>query len=173
MGDLRGAPALVDDKFFSIDVPFDIYLYGHASKKLFVTENGMLCLDQDTNSRERRTGQNLPYRDQIPPYTMFPFWTDLMIDLGKPHGVFYEVVGDSGSRSLTVEWYVTRYGALDQYFHFNLLLEEARPNVVTFKYYEALDKGATCTIGVQGPQGKFFPSAFRGDMDFKIMTTSC
>jgi hypothetical protein len=53
-----------------------------------------------------------------------------------------------------VEWYVSRYGDSTQYYHFLVILEEARPNVVTYKYFEALDKGAKCTIGAQGPNGK-------------------
>lgn len=148
MGVLSSAPKKTDDIFLPLDIPFDVYLYGHPTEKLFVTDNGMLCLDEATNALESGTGKELPSREGIPPYTMFPFWTDLMIAQDKPHGIYYEIVGNDGARTLTIEWYVTRYGAEEQYFHFNLLLEEARLNVVTFKYYEALDKGATCTIGV-------------------------
>ncbi|KAK4239306.1 hypothetical protein C8A03DRAFT_32645 [Achaetomium macrosporum] len=151
MGALEGAPTNVDDEFRALDLPFAVTLYGYASTKLWVTDNGMLCLDQSTHARNNRTGKPLPSRENIPPYTMFPFWTDLMIVQGRPHGIYYEIVGEAPSRSITVEWYVTRYGNESQYFHFNLLLEEARPNVVTFKYYDAVDKGAECTIGVQGP----------------------
>ncbi|KAF4634236.1 hypothetical protein G7Y89_g3875 [Cudoniella acicularis] len=150
-GSLTGALTKIDDVFFQLDLPFAVTLYGHASTKIFVTDNGMLCLDKGTDAVNHRIGQVLPSRDGIPPYSLFPFWTDLMICEGKPHGIYYEIVGETGARTLTVEWYVTRYGQEDQYFHFNLLLEEARPNVVTFKYYDAVDKGAQCTIGVQGP----------------------
>jgi hypothetical protein len=144
-----------DDKFFQLpDLPFDVALYDHSSKKVFVTDNGMICLDQGTDeqAQARREGQLLPSRDGIPPYSLFPFWTDLVILKGKPHGIFYKIVGETGARSLTVEWYITRYKQETQYFHFSVLLQEARPNVVTFKYYDAVDKGAKCTIGVQGPR---------------------
>lgn len=113
-----------------------------------------MCLDKSTDARNNRNGKKLPSRNGIPPYSIFPFWTDLKICKGKPHGIYYEVVGEAPNRSLTVEWYVTRYNQESQYFHFNLLVEEAHPNVVTFKYYDAVDKGAKCTIGVQGPTGK-------------------
>jgi len=73
----------------------------------------------------------------------------------KPHGMFHETVGNAPNRSLTVVWYVTRYGKETQYFHFSLLLEEARPNIATFRYYSIEDKGAQCTVGVQGPRCKF------------------
>ncbi|KAI1125335.1 hypothetical protein F5Y10DRAFT_284396 [Nemania abortiva] len=151
MGALSGAPEKIDDVFKELDLSFAVTLYGHSSAKIWVSDNGMLCLDKGTDAYTNRTGKSLPSRENIPPYSMFPFWTDLMISQGKPHGIYYEVVGEAPNRSLTVEWYVTRYGQEDQYFHFNLLLEEARPGVVTYKYYDAVDKGAQCTIGVQGP----------------------
>ncbi|KAM0430375.1 hypothetical protein ACHAQK_010706 [Fusarium lateritium] len=68
-------------------------------------------------------------------------------------GIYYEITGQAPSRTLCVEWYASRYGDSTQYYHFLVILEEARPNLVTHKYLEALDKGAKCTIGAQGPNG--------------------
>jgi hypothetical protein len=48
---------------------------------------------------------------------------------------------------------MTRWSKEDQYFHFNLRIDEAHPNIVTYQYYDAVDKGAECTIGVQGANG--------------------
>lgn len=122
----------------------------------------MLCFDQDIKDPvHKREGQKLPYYDGVPKYTLFPFWTDLKLTKGKPHGIFYEIAGAVGARSLTVEWYVTRFKREEQYFQFTVLLEEAKPNVVTFKYYDAQDNGKVCTIGVQGPTCKsIFPPGF-------------
>lgn len=128
-------------------------MYGYSSSSLYITDNGMICLDRGTDARGRRLGEPLPYRDQIPDYSIFPYWTDLLIVAGKPHGVYYEFTGEAPNRALVVEWYVTRYSQEDQYFHFNVRFEEANPGVIEFKYYDAVDKGAECTIGVQGPSG--------------------
>ncbi|KAL9129307.1 MAG: hypothetical protein Q9217_002218, partial [Psora testacea] len=151
IGSLKGALDKVDDQFFRFDLPFAITLFNHRSEKVFVTDNGMLCMDQATDARKYKDGKSLPFRsDDFPVYSLFPFWADLMIGKDKPHGIFWEMVGNSPARSLIVEWYVTRFGQESQFFHFNLLYEEARPNVVTFKYYDTAEEG-NHTIGVQGP----------------------
>jgi hypothetical protein len=168
MGALAGAPEDIDDTFVPLDLPFAVTLYGYASTRVWVSDNGMLCLDGDTNAVKNREGQPLPSRNDIPRYSMFPFWTDLKITQGKPHGVYYEVTGDAPNRSLTIEWYVTRYQHESQYFHFCLIIEEARPNVVTFQYFDIVDQGAECTVGVQGPQGRSQVSALQG-----ITSTGC
>jgi hypothetical protein len=152
-GSLKGAPKLIDDEMFPVPpLPFAVTIYGHSSTKLFVTDNGVLCFDEGIKDpRGKREGQKLPHYDGVPPYSLFPFWTDLMLAKGKPHGIFYEIEGATGARTVTFEWYVTRYNHEEQYFQFTVLLEEAKPNIVTFRYYDALDKGKECTIGVQGP----------------------
>ncbi|GIJ91965.1 hypothetical protein Asppvi_010940 [Aspergillus pseudoviridinutans] len=156
VGSLRGATENIDDRWFPLELPFAVSLFNYSTNQVFVTDNGILSLDSGggTNS-EQRNGQILPFYDQIPAYSMFPFWTDLKICEGKPHGIYYEIIGEPGSRSLTVEWYVTRWSKEDQYFHFNLRIDEAHPNIVTYQYYDAVDKGAECTIGVQGANGVF------------------
>lgn len=78
-----------------------------------------------------------------------------MIKKGKPHGIYYEIEGTSPNRTMTIEWYVTRYDQQDMYFHFLVILEEARPSVVTFKYFDVNDKGVLGTVGVQGARSKF------------------
>ncbi|KAK4121110.1 hypothetical protein N657DRAFT_683209 [Parathielavia appendiculata] len=151
IGSLTGHHPTIDDVFHKVDLPFPVTLYGHASKTLWVTENGFICLDRHTDARAHRQGQPLPSRNGIPPHALFPYWADLMIAAGKPHGVYYEVSGAAPNRHFTVEWYVTRYKHEEQYFHFNATLEEAQPDIVSFRYYDVGDGGHECTVGVQGP----------------------
>ncbi|KAL4921350.1 hypothetical protein BDW62DRAFT_219500 [Aspergillus aurantiobrunneus] len=153
VGALSGAPEDVDDKAFTLTVPFPITLYGHSSTTLSINDNGMICLDQAPSQTiaNVRTGQQLPFRNGLAPYSLFPLWKDLKITKGKPHGIYYDVEGASPNRKLTIEYYVTRYNMEEQYFHFLVVLEEARPNVVTFRYYDVQDRGAEGTVGVQGP----------------------
>ncbi|RGP77228.1 hypothetical protein FLONG3_4743 [Fusarium longipes] len=149
VGSLGGATSDFDDIFYPIVSSFPITLYGHSSVNVFVSINGLLSLD--TGDRTY-THQPLPSRTGgLPAHTLFPFWCDLFIYKDTPQGIYYEITGQAPSRSLYVEWYVSRYGDKNQYYHFLVLLEEARPNIVTYKYFEALDKGARCTIGAQGP----------------------
>lgn len=150
----------IDDVFYKLEVPFPLSLYGHTSSVLWISDNGMLCFDRNTDARRHRNGQPLPYRDDIPGHSIFPLWTDLLIVEGKPHGIYYEIIGQAPLRSLTVEWYVTRYAQEDQYFHFNVKFEEKEPGVVEFKYFDVVDQGAQSTVGVQGPSGKWTAAMF-------------
>ncbi|KAL4946455.1 hypothetical protein BDV06DRAFT_218385 [Aspergillus oleicola] len=154
VGSLTGAPDNIDDQSFTLDVPFPITLYDHSSSTLQINDNGMICLDTPPTASiaSVRTGQNLPYRDSMAPYTLFPLWKDLKITAGKPHGIYYDVEGEEGNRELTIEFYVTRYNMEDQYFHFLVVFEESRPGVVTYRYYDVQDGGAEGTVGVQGPR---------------------
>jgi hypothetical protein len=93
----------------------------------------------------------LPHYDNMPACSLFPYWTDLLIAKDMAHGIFWEVTGASPNRSLSVEWYVTRYQNEEQYFHFKVVIDEACPNVVAFEYYNVKDKGVMGTVGVQGP----------------------
>lgn len=122
----------------------------------------MLWLDAPPDGANKKiTGERLPHRVGLAQYILFPFWTDLMLAQGKPHGIFYETTGTAGTRQFAVEWYVTRYGQEDQYFHFSVLFEEDKLGVVTYKYYDAVDQGVKCTIGIQGPSGGFGPPQVR------------
>ncbi|KAM0342919.1 hypothetical protein ACHAPU_009123 [Fusarium lateritium] len=151
VGSLGGASDNFDDIFYPIVSSFPITLYGHSSTNVFVSINGLLSLDTGDRSY---TYKALPYRDGgLPTHTLLPFWCDLYIYKDTPQGIYYEITGQAPSRSLCVEWYVSRYGDSTQYYHFLVILEEARPNIVTYKYFEALDQGSKCTIGSQGPTG--------------------
>ncbi len=68
--------------------------------------------------------------------------------------MYYEETGSKPNRKLEVEWYVSRYHSPEQYYHFSVVIEESKPNLATFKYFEALDKGRKCTIGIQGPKSE-------------------
>jgi hypothetical protein len=78
----------------------------------------------------------------------------LYIYKNTPQGVYYEETGSKPNRKLEVEWYVSRYHSPEQYYHFSVVIEESKPNLATFKYFEALDKGRKCTIGIQGPKSE-------------------
>ncbi|RDW78917.1 uncharacterized protein DSM5745_05769 [Aspergillus mulundensis] len=154
VGGLSGAPEDIDDQAFKLDIPFAVSVYGHSSSTLWIIDNGMICLDQAPTASPAsvRTGQQLPYRDGMAPYCLFPLWKDLKITKGKPHGIYWDVEGAAPNRKLIIEFYVTRYNMEDQYFHFLVILEEARQNVATFRYFDVQDQGAEGTVGVQGPQ---------------------
>ncbi|KAJ5225995.1 hypothetical protein N7468_007220 [Penicillium chermesinum] len=155
-GSLSGAAETIDDVAFELSLPFPVKIYGHESSVLSINDNGMICLDHGPDDvQNRRLGTQLPALNGIPPYTLFPLWEDLMIKKGKPHGIYYEIEGAEPNRKITIEYYVTRFQEENLYFHFLVILEEARPSVVTFKYFDVNDKGKLGTVGVQGSHGKY------------------
>jgi hypothetical protein len=123
---------------------------------LYISTNGLFTLDR---ASDKYAYQKFPYRGWItqplPDHVLAPFWADLYIYKGTPQGIYYEETGKAPNRKLEVEWYVSRYSNAKQYYHFTLTVEEAKPNMATFKYFEALDKGGKCTIGIQGPKSEF------------------
>lgn len=45
----------------------------------------------------------------MPDTTVAAFWDDLFIFDGTNQGIFYEIDGTNGTRSFTVEWYMSHY----------------------------------------------------------------
>jgi hypothetical protein len=50
---------------------------------------------------------------------------------------------------MVFEYYMSHYGASNEYYHFQVLFFEALPGVVKYIYYDSSDTGISCTIGVQ------------------------
>ncbi|RYP80681.1 hypothetical protein DL770_006133 [Monosporascus sp. CRB-9-2] len=159
MGGLPTAPEDVDDYYAPVDnLPFPLTFYGRKTNKVWITDNGIIALDDDravyTHSLcyEYKDAKDLPFsKSHFPKYALFPLWADLMICKGSKHGIFYEHAGTAPNRTLTVEWLVTQFGATKDYYHFSATFEEARPGVVTYKYNAVDgDAGTKCTVGAQG-----------------------
>jgi len=171
MGDLNSAPDDIDDVWVRVGpLPFAVTLYGHTTKTVHISDNGLMSLDNGNSeeyythrlSQAYRKGIPLPCSaSDFPTYTLFPLWMDLNICQGQKHGVFYQVSGDAPARILTVEWLVTDWADRSDYYHFSTTLEEKRPGVATFKY-NSIDGsgGSRCTVGVQGGSRTFSPSLF-------------
>jgi hypothetical protein len=82
--------------------------------------------------------------------TVLPYWDDLYIYAGTSQGIYHGVEGNAPNRTLIFEFYMSHFGQSSQYYQYQVLFFEARPNIVQYKYYAASDGGVTCTIGVQG-----------------------
>ena len=89
--------------------------------------------------------------------TVFPYWDDLYIYLNTSQGIYYQSEGNSPSRKLIFEFYMSHYLQSEQFYHFQILFFENYPGIVQFKYFQATDQGGTCTIGIQGIS---FPNRF-------------
>lgn len=136
----------LDDEYFAFKSPFPLTIYDRSSDQVYVSVNGLLSLDSGSGSY---TNSKLP-SSGVPSYTVMGLWGDLYIYQGTPQGLYYEVSGEIGSRTLIFEWYTSHYHQPNEYYHFTMEFVEANPGLILLKYYDVRDKGAQSTIGVQG-----------------------
>ncbi|CAF1386753.1 unnamed protein product [Rotaria sp. Silwood1] len=81
--------------------------------------------------------------------TAFGLWDDLYIYSGTSESVYYGATGTYPNRNMVFEFYMAHYSSSTRYFHFQIVFNEASPNIVTYKYYQVADGGASATVGVQ------------------------
>lgn len=124
-----------DDEYFSIDLPFPISLYGTSSSTVQMSVNGHI--DIGTSGTYRYTNYPLPASD-IPSAAFLAYWSDLFIYQGSPQGLYYQVSGDEGSRTVAFEWYTSTYEDPTGYYHFIATFYEANPGAATYDYYQML-----------------------------------
>lgn len=146
VGDIAGSPVNADDEYYQLEIPFPIHIYDKSSNIVFVTVNGVLSLDSGSHSFSRVA----PPTNTLPPYSVMGFWSDLYLYQNTPQGIYYEVAGEVGARTITFEWYCSHFRQPDQYYHFTMAFFEGRPGAVTLKYYDVLDKGSQAAVAVQG-----------------------
>jgi hypothetical protein len=82
--------------------------------------------------------------------TAFPVWGNLYIENQTSQGIFYNIYGNKNNRTVVFEYYVTRYGPVKQYCHFQVLFFQAKPGIVQFIYLDVSDGGKSAIVGVQG-----------------------
>ena len=99
---------------------------------------------------------NIAYSETSLPASAFPgttafiYWDDLYIYAATSQGMYYAAQGNSPNRTLVFEFYMSHFSSSTRYYRFQAVFFEDQPNVVQYKYFEASDRGVSCTIGVQG-----------------------
>ncbi|KAF3939223.1 hypothetical protein ABW19_dt0209688 [Dactylella cylindrospora] len=145
-----------DDTYYRIELPFEVEIYGFSSSLLFVSVNGLIWLDEHAQGNYQfyyndadNGGADLPLgAEDLPDIAILPFWSDLVVNAGTKQGVFYEITGSPGSRTVTLEFLASAYLSTTTDYHFTVAFSEAAPNKVTFKYYQIADS-AYGTVAVQ------------------------
>jgi hypothetical protein len=93
--------------------------------------------------------RNLPSRD-FAGATAFPLWAPMRIENHTSQGIYYNVYGNSPSRTVVFEFNATIYEKNSQYCHFQVLFFEAHPGIVQFIYLNISEGDNYAFIGVQG-----------------------
>jgi hypothetical protein len=81
---------------------------------------------------------------------VLPYWDDLYIYSKTWQGIYYTSQGIAPNRELIFEYYMSHYGLPTLYYDFQVIFFEATPGVVQIIYFDASDRGISCTVGVQG-----------------------
>jgi hypothetical protein len=90
------------------NIPFDIGLYGVTSRTLIVGLNGWVS--PGTKDSGVYVNQPLP-NNAIGDPSWVAYWADLFITQGTPQGIYYQIDGDEGHRTLSIEYFMSFFGA--------------------------------------------------------------
>lgn len=71
--------------------------------------------------------------------------------------MYYAIRGNAPNRTVTFEYYCSRYLQPSEYYHFQVTFYQNRPGIVQIIYYAISDDGGSSTVGVQS---KFDRSLF-------------
>ncbi|CAF4073163.1 unnamed protein product [Rotaria sp. Silwood2] len=140
----------VDDKYFTISVPFNITLYNTTTTSITVTTNGVICLQSCSTTF---TETALP-TSAFSGATILPYWDDLYIFANTSQGIYYDKQGNTPNRTFIIEYYCSHYQQSTDYYNFQVVFFENMPGIVQFIYYEVTDEGASATVGIQGNEAK-------------------
>ena len=141
VGDAISSPAEYDDFNYTFTFPWAIGFNGRSSTGYVLSTNGIVGIapvyaNAYGNAAMGGTGAGSQTAAAV--NAAFPFWDDLLIAKGLPQGIFYQVEGATGNRSVTFEWYTTKYNNTINYAHFLVTFYEALPSWVTFEYVNTL-----------------------------------
>lgn len=92
----------------------------------------------------------------MPDTSVAPFWADLAISAAYDDGIFYQIDGEEGSRSLSIEWKVVdNYSDDETPFDFILTLPQSSTDSVRFSYVVVQRHTQGSTVGAQSQSGEW------------------
>ncbi|KAI7142866.1 hypothetical protein KC344_g6818 [Hortaea werneckii] len=152
-GSTTSATANVDDALFTVNMPFAVSLYGVASTTITVSSNGILAVASPVTTAYNNAA--------LPQYSvcgtgLLAFWDDLIINSGRTQGIFWSSEGKSPSRSITFEFYESKYQAPDTYAHFLVSFWENLPGIATIDFLNITDGGISATVGGQSQAANLY-----------------
>ena len=105
-------------------------------------------LDEGSDEYENEENDGLP-TNLLPDVAICGFWDDLIIYQGTDQGIFYQIFGTAGTRSVTFEFNLSSYDDEDDVYHFTVTFYEDQPGVSRVNFIQISLDGETGTVGVQ------------------------
>jgi len=134
-----------DDEVTTLDLPFEVQIYGKSSNTLYIGTNGLIGLDA-TNAWIY-ANQPLPFPDPNLYTAVFPFWDDLYVLGGTSQTIYMKLM--SGT-SFVLEYFVGLYGGASDRHHFSISYDALNPGKFQVRYYQVPSMGNSATVGMQG-----------------------
>lgn len=123
-----------DDNINPFSASFSLGFYGRSAVSVHVANNGYIGIGPTPTGQSGYVPSPLSTMAAPTPNAHFPFWDDLFFQKGETQGIFYQYEGTAPNRSLTFEWYGTKYSQKGTYFaHFLLSFYEALPSWATYE----------------------------------------
>jgi hypothetical protein len=146
-GDTISSPTKYDDFNYTYTSPWAIGFNGKTSTGCVLSTNGIVGIDPVYANAFTNAALGFTTQTGAAVSAAFPFWDDLLIAKSFPQGIFYQTEGASGNRSVTFEWYATKYNDTINYARFLVTFYEALPSWVTYEYVMHCE----CPHGDPGP----------------------
>ncbi|KAH6962720.1 hypothetical protein DER45DRAFT_640382 [Fusarium avenaceum] len=142
------AGTFVDDLSAPVTFPFAISAFGSSGTAITVSTNGFLTVNSGQGASNFVNGA-LP-DNGIAPISILPYWDDLAVSGDSQDRIEYEISGDGGERTITINWYLKTLSLLDQKSNqFTATFYENDPSIALFRYYKTTQGETSATVGGQ------------------------
>ena len=123
-----------DDEITPFTASFSLGFWGRDAAAVHVANNGYIGIEPTPTGSAGWVPSAMSAIAAPTPNAHFPFWDDLYFSQGESHGIFYQYEGTVPNRSITFEWYGTKFRAQGAYFaHFLVGFYEALPSWATYE----------------------------------------
>lgn len=133
VGDVVSSPAEYDDFNYTFAAPWALGFMGRSSQNIVIAINGIIGINPVQANAYTNADMGTASSRSACANGAFPFWDDLLIARGLPQGIFYQTEGTAPNRSITFEWYTTKYNNTINYAHFLVTFYEALPSWITYE----------------------------------------
>ncbi|KAF4992904.1 hypothetical protein FGRMN_6847 [Fusarium graminum] len=147
--------AYSDDDNRQVVSPFAISAFGSSGSNIWVSTNGFVTVNSNAGASSFNN-RGLP-TNQVAPLSVFAYWDDLAVSGDGQDRIEYEVSGDSGQRTMTINWCVKTLALSNQQSNqFTATFYENDPGIALFRYYKTTQGGTSATVGGQNTDANSF-----------------
>jgi len=154
-----GTPTLkgTDDSYTSGALSFTFNIYGKTFDQAYWSTNGLLTFGNYNNQSYSQSLTGDPLYPNVP--AIAPLLDDWVADVSSASGVYYQTLGDPGSREFVLQWHdLRRRGDSGEHLDFEAVLFEGTNNILlqyanTDTSWAPANHGGQATVGIRDVSG--------------------